>query len=495
MAATDSSSSWVNTIPAATQIVPSIGLDGQPIRTSAPSTDDGGDTFPSAAIAVIAIFAGIAGLIIAYKLYRWRSKRRAEDIEPVEPEGGALNSAFSPKAGGFASLPSQMSMAFNGGGMDSMGRRSGSTFGLARSRQASWGGESWSGYYGEKGDLTPSPPFAGTPLPPGSPHSREGSPGPGGANGSHSSLAAFPSQPMLPSSSTRNSLTPSLPRRSFYSSSASGPQLLHSRTASSFGSSSPHLGSGPSLHSFPSGNRLSGAPHSPHSRIEVIPPTPLAPPPGSVIRTDKSTLDFAPSSGIGRNGEATTQDEWLSMVHTAGQGGGAGDVERLNPAFDGSYVTHYAGSAAHHHPNSHHPQYPPHSFPPPPSSTTSGTSSRSSSAAPRAGGPAGRRASNLNLRAGGGLPPSAASASTSANSSDSNLSSASSAPAPGARRMRPPPVDTSASALSGARLAAQGEGEPRSPLEKLQEQMEREARGLGLVAPRPHPLEGEEGRR
>lgn len=60
---------------------------------------------------------------------------------------------------------------------------------------------------------------------------------------------------------------------------------------------------GPQLRSLPSSTRLSGAPHAPHSRIDIIPPLPLAPPPGQVISTDKSTLDFAPSSGIGREGD------------------------------------------------------------------------------------------------------------------------------------------------------------------------------------------------
>lgn len=48
-----------------------------------------------------------------------------------------------------------------------------------------------------------------------------------------------------------------------------------------------------------SGPRISGAPHNPRTRLEIVPPLPLAPPPGAVISTGKSTLDFAPDAGIG----------------------------------------------------------------------------------------------------------------------------------------------------------------------------------------------------
>ncbi|GAA5858893.1 hypothetical protein JCM8547_007145 [Rhodosporidiobolus lusitaniae] len=498
MSSAASSSTYLNTIPNATQVVPSVGLDGKPTKSASPSSDNGGDTFPLAAIAVVSIVGGIAFLFAAYQVYKrlFKYRRRAGDEPAPFPETRSIGDPLSPGAGAFVSLPSQT------WGGDSMGRRSFSGLGASRSRQASWGGDSWGGGYGysEKGDMTPSPPFAGTPLPPGSPSSRQGSPGPDGANDSRGSLAAFPSQASmngLANSSTRNSLAPTVPRRSFYSSAASGPQLLHSRTASSF-SSSPLLGGndGRSMHSFPSGNRLSGAPHNPHSRIEVVPPLPLAPPPGQVIATDKSTLDFAPSSGIGRGAgpeaSGTTGDEFLSLVHAAGRGE---QEERLNPAFDGSYVyTHQPGAYPHPHP---HPAQ--HSFPPPQS--TASSSSRSSSAAPRRfSGPQQppRKGSAPNLRGGSALPPAVRAAtaqstpSVSANSSDSNLSSASSSYPPPSQASRaagggvktgrgaPLSVNTSAVSIVPVGSAEGGEQEPRSPLEKLQRRMEREARGLSM---------------
>ncbi|GAA5979987.1 hypothetical protein JCM11641_008255 [Rhodosporidiobolus odoratus] len=441
------SSSYVNTIPAATQVVPSVGLDGKPSSptSSSASSDNGGDTFPTAAIVVIAIIGGIVFFFTAYKLYRWWLHRQADIVEheDVYPETRGLQGAMSPAMGAL-SPPSQMSFAFNG---ESMARRSGSGFGLARSRQASWGADSWAGagYYGEKGDATPSPPFAGTPIPPGSPTSREGSPGP---NGSYHSLAAYPSQHSMPSSTTRGSLNaPSIPRRSFYpsSASASGPGLLNTRASSSY-STSQLPGS---VHTFSSGTRLAGAPHNPRSRVEVVPPLPLAPPPGTVIATDKSTLDFAPSSGIGRGeqGASAQGEEWLNIVHSAAHDNAHGDAqERLNPAFDGAYPSAYS-----------HQQ---HSFPPAPSSSGS---SRSSSA-PRAGPSVSQRISHSNVR----QPPSTSALRSSANSSGSTFSS---------QRPLPPPIDTSArsSTESGSQ-----EPEPRSPLERLQRRVEREARGLSF---------------
>ncbi|GAA5944713.1 hypothetical protein JCM10213_009199 [Rhodosporidiobolus nylandii] len=458
-----SNSAWVNTIPAATQIVPSVGLDGKPTKSASPSSDNGGDDFPLAAIAVLAIVAGLAVLFATYKLYRWFSARRGAAVEPEPyPETRGLAGAMSPGVGGGSTFGFGSQMSLAGGGFDSMGRRSGSGLGFARSRQASWGGDSWAGqgggYYNEKGDLAPSPPFASSPMAPGSPSSRQGSPGPGGSSGS---LAAFPSQGSMPASATRGSLPP--PRRSFYSTST-GPQLLHSRTASSFSSSA--MGGLPGMVYTHSGNRLAGAPHSPHSRIEVVPPLPLAPPPGTVIATDKSTLDFAPSSGIGAGGQKQQGEEWLDVVQSAGAAQSSGDVqERLNPAFDGAY--HQTVGAS---PYPQHLQQ--HSFPP--SASSSSGSSRSSSA-PRAGPSGQRKASSSNLRG----PPSATATRSPvssppapqhpfANSSSSTISSTS-------RRPLPAVLDVSGPVSAGA-----SESEPRSPLEKLQRQAERQARGLSM---------------
>jgi hypothetical protein len=45
--------------------------------------------------------------------------------------------------------------------------------------------------------------------------------------------------------------------------------------------------------------RLSGAPHSPYSRVEIVPPQPLGIVGNSVVATDKATLNFSDHSGIG----------------------------------------------------------------------------------------------------------------------------------------------------------------------------------------------------
>ncbi|GAA5930519.1 hypothetical protein JCM3775_003792 [Rhodotorula graminis] len=455
---TDSGTPAPNIAPA-TQVVPSIGLDGKPTTKPSPSSNNGGDTFPTAAAVLVAIVAAVVVAWVAYKLYRWRNRswRRSHvDDEPPIPDENLYGLAKSPIGGTFATLPSQMSLAFNGGGpggVDSMGRRSVSGMGtLARSRQASWGGESWGGF--EKGsDISPSPPYAGTPISPGTPPSREDDLL-GSFNGSRASLGGLPT-----SSSSRASFgggpAPGMPRRSFYSSSAVASTLHNSRTNSTFSSSSPHASN---ARDFPSGNRIVGAPHNPASRIEVVPPSPLAPPPGSVIATDRTTLDFAPSSGIGRGGPAhgIGAEGWFAQD----------EQEHLAPEFDASYGARSTQAQEPRQP--HH-----HAFPP--SASSSGGSSRGSSSVPRAAQRA-KRASNANLRT-----------EASANSSDSNLSSASvgSFP-PHAHSALPPPVGAASSssrihpqlAVRTSNLGLRETAEPRSPLEKLQMRAEREAKGL-----------------
>ncbi|BGP70798.1 hypothetical protein NBRC10513v2_004159 [Rhodotorula toruloides] len=452
-------------IPPATQVVPSIGLDGKPTSRPSPSTDNGGNHFPTAAAVLVGIAAGIAGIVLLYKIYVWISRRRrdpSDDDDLPTSDGRGLSGGPSPLMGGFATLPSSMSVAFNGGGIDSTGKRSMSGLGgfnSARSRQASWGGESWGGF-GEKspngsGEFSPSPPFSGTLLD-----------SPGSANASRASLSGFPTSP-----SGRNSFggPPTMPRRSFYSSSASGSQLLPaSRT---FSSVSPPNGVSPGAHVFPSGNRLSGAPHNPLSRIEVVPPSPLAPPPGSVVATDKSTLDFAPSSGIGKSSDGAPED-WVEAVAAVGGEGEA--EERLYPVFDGSYAHPTTFGA---------PQQ--HSFPPSIPSSSAASVRTSTSSAPRSSTSILRpRQSNSNLRS--PFVPA-----TSANSSDSNISASSSQsgippPVPSTAR-HPPALSISTSSLPSAgsgspvsRVQGEVQAEPKSPLERLQMRVERERKGLSF---------------
>lgn len=477
-------------MPHATQVVPSLGLNGQPTTTPAPSEDNGGDTFPLAAIAILVIVLGIAGLVFAYKLYRW-CYLRAQRAQAIEDFYGP-DTRRSPGPGGFASLPSQISLGQGGGGggFDSMGRRSMSGFagggGGVRNRQMSWGGDSWGGggTHGGKEGGDFSPPQQG---------SREASPGPYDAS-SRNSLAGFPSY------SSRNSLGGPPARRGIYSSSASGSQILSpTRTLSSF--SSPYLGpsasSSNSQQQFPSGNRLAGAPHSIHSRIEVVPPSPLAPPPGQVIATDKSTLDFAPSSGIGRGSAifggavpvsataaaAPTAVAPPIMASSSGSGASLGGnqnsdewdlitgeeaQERLDPAFDATMPYSTGPSLS--------PIIPPSSSSSSSSSGMSLTDARSQPAAPIATA----------------LPSSSpyhGSSAPTAFAENPDLSRPS-PPRAGAttRHPRLPSIDTGGAfvppAVSRAQAADderdEGAGGPKSPLEKLQMQVERERKGLSL---------------
>ncbi|GEM10369.1 hypothetical protein Rt10032_c11g4386 [Rhodotorula toruloides] len=456
-------------IPPASQVVPSIGLDGKPTSRAAPSTDNGGSHFPTAAAVLVGVAAGIAGLVLFYKFYVWIIRRQrdpSDDDGLLERDERGLNGGPSPLMGGFATLPSSMSVAFNGGGIDSTGKRSMSGLGgfnSARSRQASWGGESWGGF-GEKspngsGEFSPSPPFSGTPID-----------SPGSANASRASFGGFPTSP---SGRTSFGGPPTMPRRSFYSSSASGSQLLPATRT--FSSVSPPNGSSPGIHVFPSGNRLSGAPHNPLSRIEVVPPSPLAPPPGSVVATDKSALDFAPSSGVGKGSDGAPED-WVETVAAVAGHGEA--EERVNPAFDGSYAHPTTFGAPQHSFSPSIPSIPSSSAP----SVRTSTSSipRSSTSIPRP------RQSNANLRS----PFSSANAvAASANSSDSSISASSSfgvAPPVLSSSARPAPalsISTSSSAGSASSVSrAQGAhaqaAEPKSPLERLQMRVERERKGL-----------------
>ena len=75
--------------------------------------------------------------------------------------------------------------------------------------------------------------------------------------------------------------------------------------------------------------RLPGPPHARHSRIEIVPPAPLGPPPGSVVATDKTTLAFSALSGIGHDDTASgggsawfrNQGQGQSQRQTAGSAG------------------------------------------------------------------------------------------------------------------------------------------------------------------------------
>jgi len=416
-----------------------VGLDGKPISTGGTTSDNGGNEFPTAAIVIISVVCGLVALFIAYKIYVWTYGcfRHQRDDDDALPETRALAGGNSP--GAFATLPSQASFAPPVGAGSMAGRRSESALGsYGRSRQASWGGDSWGAF--EKGDLSPSYPYAGTPTGPGSDISRGGSP---------TSDAARLTPSPFPNSSTRGSLAPSFPRRSYTS--GSQPLLIHSRTASSFSSGG----------LLSSGNRIAGAPHNPHSRIEVVPPAPLAPPPGAIVQTDRTTLDFAPSAGIGRGETNDTAEEWLNLANS--------NQETLNSQYDGSYAYHSNSLPSPRH----------HAFPPSPQSGPSSASSSSSRIRGRPSLP------HLRPSLSGPIPsnlssPRDLSASTSGSGRPSPNSSEASLPAvAGRKRAAPPPPVKLHSATNSVSTSDESQGE-RSPLDKLQRRMEREARGLSM---------------
>ncbi|ORY89098.1 hypothetical protein BCR35DRAFT_300903 [Leucosporidium creatinivorum] len=409
-AAASSSTSRTNTYP----LVTTAGLQTIPNATNTSSAAASGNpSFPIAAIAVVAIVGGLVAIFIAYRLYVWSFRRCALRGKNPLPEARlAGQGSMSPLVAGGAgmgSAPSQMSMAFVDGG-----RRSVSALGFSgRAREESWGGENYLGAGGQ--DWSPNGSSgAVSPLSPAGAISREGSPiypnfnndSRTGSRGSLSGMAG------MNSSASRASMASSLgaPRRSLYGINA-------------------HV-NGPQMRSLPSTNRLSGAPHAPHSRIDIIPPLPLAPPPGQVIPTDKSTLDFAPSSGIGKDGE---------LINLAAPFGEASRPE------------------AHLYPSVGH-SFPPHQQPHSQGYGSRGRRSPSGSATPNSSSSHSsphRHRGHLQTHS-----------SSSSQPSTSSSSSAQQHPTP------PPPINTNLPPSSAA-LVANG---PTSPLDKLQQRIAQEAR-------------------
>lgn len=286
-----------NTYPVVTttgiQIVPSPASDASSSTGSSPS-------FPIAAIAIIAIVCGLVFIVVAYKTYVWwYRRRRIQEVVHTYPAARPTISTVMPNRlstslsgnmreaeGGFGSIWAQnagkrsSSMMF----LSEQGWATGAARGEKDEKEALYAGDGSEGW---------SPVLGGS-------ISRESSPF---GNGSMSSTnhAGLPSS--VPS---RQSLL-----------------LLSSNNRSS---------SSHQLRSVASSTRLNGPPHAPHSHIDIIPPLPLAPPPGTVVATDKSTLEFSALSGIGGG---VGVDEWgmisrgrsdgdlaAAGIRSAGMGGG-----------------------------------------------------------------------------------------------------------------------------------------------------------------------------
>ncbi|KAI5474613.1 hypothetical protein MNV49_002745 [Pseudohyphozyma bogoriensis] len=390
------------------------------MSTTASTSSSSTSNFPTAAIAVVAIVAGLIAIVIAYKLYVWYHNRKNQDKAIPYPEKRP-----NPITMNGAASPGMMSMAFGGDRDGRMSPMQGGRGSLANARRmnssmgfsdASWGGSSYA-LANEKEYSPPGSASGGHTPPGGLPNSRSGSPYVSSNNGSRVSLAER-------SAGNRASLTPS----GGYGGRYSG-----------------------GMRSMGSSNRLSGAPHAPHSRIDIVPPLPLAPPPGTVIATDKSTLDFSPLSGIGT---ATRAEEWFAANPNATAAdyathgrertmSGGGGYARPNPNFDGE------GSGFDRR-----------------SSSGSGMASGSGHSFPPT--PRGRDTR------GGGMPP-AGSRSGSPRISGSTSAEWEAAARAGPSRLSQqaqgvPPIDTGVSG-SGPGFTTS----PTSPLEKLQQQIAAQA--------------------
>lgn len=342
-----STNTVVNSISGSPQVVP-VGTDASSSNTGT-DVSSGPKAFPIAAIAVIAIIGGVIFIFASYKIYVWSYRRSRRNQEPSNPYPEARPLAGNHNnsngngggVGGINSAGSRMSMAFgNGTGEGGFGSvwhacKRNSTMGYGTGNEMWANGSSVSnlektygasqekeGVYDDLGLPGDRHSRSGSHTPVGY-HSREGSPfgrevgnssrenstsefGAGtGAAYDRRSIGTFPSRNSMISS-------PQSQRRSLYGSSYNGPQVR----------------------SVSATSRLSGAPHAPHSRIDIVPPLPLGPPPGATMATDKSTIQFSSLSGIGGGLQS---EDWF--INSAGQRqsvlmSGEGIP---NPHFDGSH--------------------------------------------------------------------------------------------------------------------------------------------------------------
>ena len=225
--------------------------------------------------------------------------------------------------------------------------------------------------------------------------------------------------------------------------------------------------------------RISGPPHARHSRIEIITPAPLGPPPGTIVAVDKATLAFSPLSGIGMGGSETVMGLSDFVVPSTAEAGAGGSAA----------APHVGDAADQRRPGTG-------------ASSSTASASTSDSYSAGGGGDYSRPTTAAGQRS--GIIPSqthsrAFSAATTTTSSAAHFSdesaslSSSSSPSPfggpgggSSSGSSPvyeavPPLPTQyAYASSGARTGTgkQQQG-PQSPLDKLKLQLEGEARRVG----------------
>ncbi|SCV71614.1 BQ2448_3202 [Microbotryum intermedium] len=440
--------SRITTASAAATITPSLGnstftapaqqvVPSTPPGSSRTKADAGGSNFPTAAVVVVVVLCTSVGILIAYKIYVWWYRKKHRYVVPlpdVRP--------FAPAAPSSPRMAPTMSSLESGGALSGGGPRASSTYGLmpgaaslGRVRESSWATEG-----GLSEAWTPSPAV----------HSSPGGTSPGTPTSAHphSALTSRSPSPFGMPSPDGNIMPSSASRASFSSGSGTRRHLM-------FGANSvvnaPHQ-----MRTQLSSSRLSGAPHAPHSRIDIVPPTPLAPPPGSVIAKDKATLDFAPSSGIGGGPGGDAESETLIDVNRFTL-----DRPVPTPTYDSRFSTYQRG---------------------PPSRAYSSISGRSSITEPRSMAPLPYHRARSSLGSGPSTvspfqdPRFIASSTSSSENASPNSSSTglSTRGATSSSARAPAPLAVSAAA-SPFPLST----DPSSPLEKLQQRIAQQARRSG----------------
>lgn len=342
-------SSVASTASSSVNTYPVVTTTAQQVVPSTPSSATGGihTTHVNIPGLVVGLVAGlIVATLVAYKLYVYVYRRRqAKNSAPLpearaplagQPSPGMSQVWGNPSSEG--ELRTARSMAFS----DNWG---GSSSSLAAEREYS---------NSSLGAFTPVPSGSGANTP-----TSPTSPGRGGSPDGY----AHDSVGRLGTTSPWDRGSISMGQRRAYGKPFSG---------------------APQLKSLPSSTRLSGAPHSPHSRIGIIAPLPLAPPPGAVISTDKSTLGFAPSSGIGDAPATGSRDHWFTSA--------GGSRERTpdhihqsqrNSTYDGTYSeSQISPREPHSSRSTSSPGASQHSFPPSPTSANGPDPTRLSPTSP-----------------------------------------------------------------------------------------------------------------
>jgi hypothetical protein len=240
-----------------------------PTATLVPSESVASDHhgIPVVAVIILAIAGGLIGLFVLWRLYKavWRFRHSKETS--LLPRSVHSRDMTSHRQSSSALLPfaAQSETSLNALARPYYRFRDSGSFSTLSHHPDEKGSDS---------PESPSTPSSATLLAAGSPEVR----------------------PDLNSNMSTNYLRSNVSRQSM--SSIASPAPSNSR-ASVISNGQRRSG----VQSFAGSNRLSGAPHSPYSRVEIVPPQPLGVIGNSVVATDKATLNFSDQSGIGDDRE------------------------------------------------------------------------------------------------------------------------------------------------------------------------------------------------